>query len=163
MPGKNNKLVSDLQELKVLRQEYQKDCKSVIFTNGCFDIIHAGHIHLLNEAKKFGDILLVAINSDSSIKKIKSESRPINNAEDRAFILSSMSVVDHIFIFEEETPEKIINEIIPDILVKGDDYKDKFIAGEKCMKENGKKVELVKLLDGKSTTDTIINIKKTKD
>ena len=74
-----------------------------------------------------------------------------------------MSAVDHIFIFEEETPEKIINEIIPDILVKGDDYKDKFIAGEKCMKENGKKVELVKLLDGKSTTDTIINIQKTKD
>ena len=163
MPVKNNKLIIGLQELKGIRQKYQKNNKSVIFANGCFDIIHAGHIHLLNEAKKFGDILLVAINSDSSIKKIKSESRPINNAEDRAFILSSMSVVDHIFIFEEETPEKIINEIIPDILVKGDDYKDKFIAGEKCMKENGKKVELVKLLHGKSTTDTIINIQKTKN
>ena len=105
----------------------------------------------------------MAVNSDSTIKKFKSQSRPINNTEDRVLVLSAMTVIDHIFIFDEETPENIINEIIPDVLVKGNDYEGKFIAGEKCMKENKKEVKLIKLLEGKSTTATINNIKTIDD
>ncbi len=163
MTSKNNKFIKDLDELKHLCKGYQNLNKKVILTNGCFDIIHAGHIHLLNESKKFGDILIVALNSDSSIKKIKEKSRPINNEEDRVVVLSAISVIDHIIIFEEETPERIINTIIPDVLVKGSDYEGKFIAGEKCMKENKKDIKLIKLLEGKSTTDTINSIKRIKD
>ena len=158
-----NKLVANLQALKNLCAKYQMSNKCVVFTNGCFDIIHAGHVHLLNEAKAFGDILIVAINSDNSVKKIKPSPRPINSVQDRAFILSSMTSVDYIYIFDEETPENIICEIIPDILVKGEDYKNRLIAGEKCMRDNGKKIELVKLLNGKSTTHIINNIQKIKD
>tara|TARA_B100000427_G_scaffold306224_1_gene292794 strand:+ start:1554 stop:2045 length:492 start_codon:yes stop_codon:yes gene_type:complete len=163
MSPKNNKVIKDLFEFKNICSEYQQANRKVVFTNGCFDIIHAGHVHLLNEAKKFGDILIVAVNSDSSIKKFKSQSRPINNTEDRVLVLSAMTVIDHIFIFDEETPENIINEIIPDVLVKGNDYEGKFIAGEKCMKENKKEVKLIKLLEGKSTTATINNIKTIDD
>ena len=102
-----------------------------------------------------GDILVVALNSDSSIKLNKGEKRPINYEMDRAFILSAVQFVDHIIIFDEETPEKIICKILPDILVKGADYKNKFIAGKKCLEENDKKIILIDLIEGKSTTDLI--------
>ena len=150
-----NNLVSTIDDLMELCRTYRDDGKKIIMTNGCFDILHTGHIHILNEAKKLGDILVVALNSDSSIKLNKGEKRPINYEMDRAFILSAVQFVDHIIIFDEETPEKIICKILPDILVKGADYKNKFIAGKKCLEENDKKIILIDLIEGKSTTDLI--------
>tara|TARA_Y100000768_G_scaffold337878_1_gene280288 strand:+ start:190 stop:636 length:447 start_codon:yes stop_codon:yes gene_type:complete len=138
-----------------LRNSYGHNGKKIIMTNGCFDILHTGHIHLLSEARKLGDLLIVALNSDSSVKLNKGNARPINTEIDRAYVLSALQNVDHIIIFNEETPEKIICTILPDILVKGSDYKDKYIAGQTCLEKVGKKIALIDLIEGKSTTGLI--------
>ena len=138
-----------------LRNSYGHTGKKIIMTNGCFDILHTGHIHLLSEARKLGDLLIVALNSDSSVKLNKGDARPINTEIDRAYVLSALQNVDHIIIFNEETPEKIICTILPDILVKGSDYKDKYIAGQTCLEKVGKKIELIDMIEGKSTTGLI--------
>ena len=138
-----------------LRNSYGHNGKKIIMTNGCFDILHTGHIHLLSEARKLGDVLIVALNSDSSVKLNKGNARPINTEIDRAYVLSALQNVDHIIIFNEETPEKIICTILPDILVKGSDYKDKYIAGQTCLEKVGKKIALIDLIEGKSTTGLI--------
>ena len=158
MLPKNNKLVKNTAELKALCSGYTDKNKKIVLTNGCFDILHSGHAYILEESKKLGDVLIVALNSDISIKNIKQKSRPIIGEQDRAYILSCLTSVDHIIIFNEETPEKLICEIIPDILVKGSDYKDKKIAGEECMKENNKKIILIDLLESKSTSSIINKI-----
>ena len=138
-----------------LRNSYGHTGKKIIMTNGCFDILHTGHIHLLSEARKLGDLLIVALNSDSSVKLNKGNARPINTEIDRAYVLSALQNVDHIIIFNEETPEKIICTILPDILVKGSDYKDKYIAGQTCLEKVGKKIALIDMIEGKSTTGLI--------
>lgn len=158
MLPKNNKLVKNTAELKALCSGYTDKNKKIVLTNGCFDILHSGHAYILEESKKLGDVLIVALNSDISIKNIKQKSRPIIGEQDRAYILSCLTSVDHIIIFNEETPEKLICEIIPDILVKGSDYKNKKIAGEECMKENNKKIILIDLLESKSTSSIINKI-----
>lgn len=150
-----NNLVSTIDGLVELCRIYRDDGKKIIMTNGCFDILHTGHIHLLSEARKLGDILIVALNSDSSVKLNKGNARPINTEIDRAYVLSALQNVDHIIIFNEETPEKIICTILPDILVKGSDYKDKYIAGQTCLEKVGKKIALIDLIEGKSTTGLI--------
>ena len=133
---------------------------TIVFTNGCFDIIHPGHIHLLTSASSKGDVLVVGLNSDQSIKNFKSKNRPICPQYDRAFVVGALSCVDFIIIFDEDTPEELIKKIEPDVLVKGSDYNNKFIAGADFMLEKKKRVELVNLLDHKSTTDIISRIKK---
>ena len=158
MLPKNNKLVKNTAELKALCSGYTDKNKKIVLTNGCFDILHSGHAYILEESKKLGDVLIVALNSDISIKNIKQKNRPIIGEQDRAYILSCLTSVDHIIIFNEETPEKLICEIIPDILVKGTDYKNKKIAGEECMKENNKKIILIDLLESKSTSSIINKI-----
>ena len=140
MQLKNSKLVKNLEKLKLIVENLQLKHKTVVFTNGCFDLIHPGHIYILEQAKAEGDTLIVGLNSDESIKKFKSESRPICNQDDRAYVLSGLSCVDYIFIFNESTPEKLIMNISPDILVKGKDYQIKDIAGSDFMLE--KKREL---------------------
>jgi len=155
MQLKNNKLVDNPQILKKLCAEYVTTEKKIIMTNGCFDIIHSGHVHILREAKKMGDVLIVAMNSDESVVKNKGNNRPINNEIERAFVLSSLIMVDHIIIFNEITPEKLICTILPDVLVKGADYENKKIAGRDCLENNGKKVALVSLLEGRSTSKII--------
>ena len=157
---KNNKLVRDLKDLKDLCLSYESGDKKIVMTNGCFDILHAGHTYILEESKKLGDILIVALNSDLSIKKIKSKDRPIVSELDRAYVLSCLSSVDHIILFDNESPEKIICEILPEILIKGSDYKGKKVAGEDCLIKNGKKVVLVDLIEGKSSTSIIDKISK---
>ena len=113
---KNKKLVSDLTRLNEICLKYKNDDKKIVMTNGCFDILHSGHVHILEESKKLGDILIIALNSDKSVKKIKSSNRPIIAETDRAYVLSCLSSVDHIILFDEETPELVISEILPDIL-----------------------------------------------
>ena len=125
--------------------------KKVVFTNGCFDILHVGHVKYLEKAKSFGDILIVGLNSDESVRRLKGESRPINSSEDRAYILASLESISFVVEFEEDTPYELISAIKPDILVKGGDYKDKKVVGSDIAKE----VRLVDFIDGKSTTNII--------
>lgn len=132
---------------------------NVIFTNGCFDILHAGHVQLLKECKKLaGDNgkVIVGLNSDASVKKLKGESRPVNDQESRKLLLESLRFVDEVIIFEEETPELLIEKIRPDTLVKGGDYSIDQIVG----KQYAKKVVVFPYVDGKSTTNTIEKLSK---
>ena len=130
--------------------------KKIVFTNGCFDILHKGHASYLNQAKKLGDILIVGLNSDDSVKRLKGKNRPINTQEDRAYILASLEAVDYVVIFDEDTPYSLIKIIKPDILVKGADYKNKQVVGSDIAKE----VKLIEFVDGKSTTNLINQIQK---
>ena len=148
--------IKTLDEISSIVCELKNKNKKIIFTNGCFDILHLGHIKYLEKAKSFGDILILGLNSDSSIQKLKGENRPINTQDDRAYILASLEVVDYLVIFEEDTPINLINMIKPDVLVKGSDYEDKDVVGADVAKE----LKLVKFIDGKSTTKIIERIQK---
>jgi rfaE bifunctional protein nucleotidyltransferase chain/domain len=147
--------------LKNLCLKLQGSDKKIVFTNGCFDIIHAGHCFYLSEAKKLGDVLIIGMNSDYSVKSIKGENRPINNEEDRAIVLDSLKFVDFVTIFNEDTPYELIKEIKPDVLVKGGDYTPETIVGADIVQVNGGKVVVIPYLEGKSTTNIIskMNIK----
>ena len=153
MQLENSKLISNIDSLKSILKNEQKAGKRIVFTNGCFDIIHPGHIFILKQAKLKGDVLVVGLNSDQSIRNFKSDLRPICKQDDRAYVLAGLSSVDYIFIFNEATPERIIMEISPDVLVKGKDYKIEDIAGADYMLKENKKIELVDIIDEKSTTE----------
>ena len=157
---KNPKIITNKADLNYLVKRARDRKERVVFTNGCFDIIHPGHVFILEQAKAKGDILIVGLNSDSSIKSFKSSDRPICNQDDRAYVLAAFSCVDYIIIFDEDTPEKLIVDITPDVLVKGKDYEGKEVAGSKHMLDNNKKIELVDIIDGKSTSNIIDNIQK---
>ena len=160
MQLENFKLINDIDSLKSILKNEQKAGKRIVFTNGCFDIIHPGHIFILEQAKLKGDILVVGLNSDQSIKGFKSDLRPICTQDDRAYVLAGLASVDYIYIFNEATPENIIMKISPDVLVKGKDYKIDDIAGADYMLKENKKIELVDIIEKKSTTDIIEYIKK---
>lgn len=138
-----------------------KQCnKKIVFTNGCFDILHVGHIRYLSEARSLGDILVVGVNSDESIRNLKGPSRPINSLSDRALLLSELVCIDYVVSFKEQTPLKLIKMIMPDILVKGGDYTLDTIVGSSEVIDAGGKVELLKFHDGYSSTNYIDKIKK---
>ena len=141
-----------LLELKKIVADYKRKKYKIGFTNGCFDILHIGHINYLEESKKLCDKLIVAINSDASIKKIKGKNRPINNQEDRAKILSVLSLCDHVIIFNQLTPIQLINSLKPDIITKGGDYKKKNVVGFNEIKKWKGKVHIINYTEGKSTT-----------
>jgi len=127
--------------------------KKIVFTNGCFDLLHAGHIASLSQAADFGDILIVGLNSDASVKRLKGEHRPVQTEQNRATILASLYMVDVVVIFDEDTPLEIIKSIMPDVLVKGGDYTPETIVGAKEVMANGGKVEIIPLVPGLSTTN----------
>jgi rfaE bifunctional protein nucleotidyltransferase chain/domain len=127
--------------------------KKVVFTNGCFDILHAGHIESLTQAAALGDVLIVGLNSDASIKRLKGEHRPIQQENNRAILLSSLYMVNAVVIFEEDTPLELIKTILPDVLVKGGDYTPESVVGAKEVMENGGRVEIIPLVPGLSTTN----------
>lgn len=129
----------------------------VVFTNGCFDVLHRGHVTYLAAARDLGDCLVVGLNSDTSVKRLKGESRPINNENDRAFVLAALSFIDYIILFEEDTPQRLIEQVKPDILVKGGDYKIENIVGADFVQKNGGKVLTIPFVDGYSSTK-IINV-----
>jgi D-beta-D-heptose 7-phosphate kinase / D-beta-D-heptose 1-phosphate adenosyltransferase len=145
-----NKIL-DYTDLSEKLEQYHSQNKKICFTNGCFDILHPGHISYLNQAKKMGDVLIVGLNSDCSVKKIKGESRPINNQRDRATMLSALESVDVVTIFTEETPYELIRKIKPDVLVKGGDYAPEQIVGREFAKET----RVIPFLKGYSTTKII--------
>ena len=151
--------VVELSELKREISKIRKEKKKIVFTNGCFDILHLGHIHLLKKAKKLGDVLIIGLNSDSSVKKIKGEERPIKDENTRAQILASLEMVDFVVIFKEKTPLRLIKSIRPDVLVKGGDWKESEIVGADFVKSYKGKVKRIKYLKGHSTTQIIKRIK----
>lgn len=132
--------------------------KKIVFTNGCFDLLHPGHIHLLNTARSFGDILVVGLNSDVSVSKIK-PGRPVQDEQSRAILVASLEVVDAVILFGEETPEHLVEKILPDVLVKGSDYKPEDVIGRKTVEQQGGKVVLVTLQKGFSTSSLIGKIR----
>ena len=139
-------------------QDLRRQGKKIVFTNGCFDIIHAGHVRYLTAAKNFGDVLIVGLNTDKSVRKLKGESRPINNQDDRAEVLLGLKAIDHVIFFGEETAEDLISEVKPDIYVKGGDYTLETLPEAKIVQSYGGRVELVNLVAGKSTTNVIQKI-----
>lgn len=132
--------------------------KKLVFTNGCFDILHRGHVSYLNSAREQGDFLIVGLNSDSSVKRLKGEKRPINDEDDRKFVLENLKAVDFVEIFEEDTPLELIKAVCPNVLVKGGDWKPDQIVGSDFVMENGGEVKSLMFIDGKSTTGTIEKI-----
>jgi len=148
------------KEIVELRKQLKKENKKVAFTNGCFDIIHSGHIDYLNKAKESADILIVAVNSDESVRKIKGDKRPILNEEERAYILSNLRAVDIVTVFDENTPAEIINELLPDVLVKGEDWSVENIVGADAVIANGGEVKRIKFVNQQSTSKIIERIIK---
>lgn len=149
------------KDLDSLISSLKKQNKKIVFTNGVFDIIHRGHVEYLNEAKSHGDILIVGLNSDLSTKRIKSEDRPVNKEDDRAFVLANLKAVDYVVIFEEDTPYNIIKAIVPNVLVKGGDWKPQDIVGSDIVLGSGGKVLSLKYVDNYSTTGIIKKISET--
>ena len=138
--------IKSFEEIEILAKKLHDKGKKIIFTNGCFDILHAGHVKYLEEAKSYGDVLILGLNADSSVRKLKGPTRPINNQDDRAYILASLESVDYVVIFEEETPYELIKLIQPHILVKGGDYEGKDVVGQDIAQE----LRLVQFVNGKS-------------
>lgn len=134
---------------------WKSDNKKIIFTNGCFDILHRGHIDYLSKAKDLGDILIIGINTDNSVKRLKGSNRPINDEQSRAYILSALLFVDAVIYFDEDTPLELIKHINPDVLVKGGDYIKEDIVGYDFIINNGNEVKIIDLTKGYSTTNII--------
>lgn len=134
--------------------------KKIAFTNGCFDILHAGHIHSLMQAASFADVLIVGLNSDASTKRLKGDNRPVNNEENRVLLLASLEMVDAVVLFDEDTPFELITSIMPDVLVKGGDYTVDTIVGAKEVMANGGTVEIIPLVEGLSTTSLLQKIER---
>lgn len=148
--------IKTLDEIEEISKELKQKGKKLIFTNGCFDILHVGHVKYLETAKSFGDILILGLNSDASVKRLKGASRPINTQDDRAYILAALKSVDYVVLFEEDTPYNLIKLISPHTLVKGGDYKDKEVIGQDLVEE----LKLVEFVEGRSTSRTIQRIKE---
>ncbi len=140
-------------------EKFRRENKKIVFTNGCFDILHAGHVRYLTAAKKFGDILIVGLNTDESVRRLKGENRPINSEEDRAEVLLGLKAVDHVVFFGERTAENLISEIKPDVYVKGGDYTLETLPESKIVQSYGGRVEFINLVAGRSTTNVIEKIK----
>jgi rfaE bifunctional protein nucleotidyltransferase chain/domain len=150
--------IYSLESLLKIRKEWQE--QKVVFTNGCFDILHVGHVDYLEKAATKGDKLIVALNTDASVSKLKGPTRPINDELARARIIAALSFVDAVVFFSEDTPLSLIKQLMPDVLVKGSDYKISNIVGADIVMQNGGKVETIEFVDGYSTTNIINKINK---
>ena len=151
-------ITTDNLVLKV--SQWKKNKMKVAFTNGCFDIIHLGHLEILTKSKEFGDRLIVAVNSDASVRKLKGKERPINDFQTRSNMLASFSFVDYVVEFSDDTPKKLIQIIKPDFLIKGGDYKKKDIVGNDIVSSYGGETIIIPLIDGLSSTNTINKLNK---
>lgn len=151
--------IKSREEILAIRKKLKTENKKVVFTNGCFDLIHSGHVDYLVKAKQLGDVLILALNTDDSIKRIKGDKRPILQQDERAFIVSNLKPVDYVTFFDEDTPANIIKELIPDILVKGADWAIDKIVGRDIVESNGGEVKTITFVNNQSTSN-IINIIK---
>jgi rfaE bifunctional protein nucleotidyltransferase chain/domain len=152
--------IYSLLDLKITSDKWKATGDKVVFTNGCFDLVHQGHIEVLARTADLGTKLIVGLNSDSSIQKLKGENRPIIQEQSRAILLASFSFVDAVVLFSEDTPIDLISTLLPDVLAKGGDYKIETIVGHKVVQENGGQVILVPFVDGFSSTTIIEKIRK---
>ena len=152
--------IYSLSDLKIQSEKWKGKGKKIVFTNGCFDLVHRGHLEVLANTADLGDKLIIGLNSDSSIKDLKGENRPIMDEISRAILLASLQFVDAIVFFSEETPYKLIETLVPDVLAKGGDYKVTEIAGNEVVLENGGEVILVPFIAGFSSTNIVEKIKQ---
>jgi rfaE bifunctional protein nucleotidyltransferase chain/domain len=157
--SKKKIMLISLDKLINICSNLKSEGNTIVFTNGCFDIIHRGHVTYLEEAKNLGDVLIIGLNSDDSVRRLKGESRPVNSQDDRAVVLSALRSVDYVIIFYEDTPFELISSLNPDILVKGGDYTPENIIGADIVTSNGGKVVVIPLVPGKSTTSIIDKLK----
>lgn len=148
------------ENLRSLIDRIHQEGKTVVTTNGCFDILHVGHVKYLEKTKTFGDYLIVLLNSDKSVKSIKGPTRPVNNELDRAEVLSALRCVDYVVLFDEDSPRNLLDEMKPDVYTKGADYNMDTLPEADIMKKNGTKVEFIDFVEGKSTTNIINKMKK---
>ncbi|WP_456470182.1 D-glycero-beta-D-manno-heptose 1-phosphate adenylyltransferase, partial [Caminibacter sp.] len=150
--------IVDFKTIEHISNDLKNQNKKIVFTNGCFDILHLGHVKYLQKAKSLGDKLIVGVNSNESVKRLKGSDRPVNDEYDRAYLLASLEVVDYVVIFEEDTPYELIKKIKPDVLVKGKDYEGKKVVGSDIAGE----VKLIEFVEGRSTTSIIKKVKNEK-
>ncbi len=146
------------ETLTTVCKELKQSGKKVVFTNGCFDILHIGHVTYLEKAARLGDVLVLGLNSDASVSALKGPSRPVNKEADRAGVLSALKFVDYVTVFDEDTPFELVSAIIPDVIVKGGDYTPETIVGADIVTQNGGEVAVIPLVEGKSTTNIIKKI-----
>ncbi|MEP6926479.1 MAG: D-glycero-beta-D-manno-heptose 1-phosphate adenylyltransferase [Ginsengibacter sp.] len=158
--SKINERIFSSQQLQAQLKWWRLINKTIAFTNGVFDILHEGHIKVLSQSASFADVLIVGVNSDASVKRLKGNNRPVNNQQSRSLILAALLMVDAVIIFNEDTPLELIKSIMPDVLIKGGDYNSSTIAGAKEVIDNGGKIEIIPLEDGFSTTGIIEKMKK---
>lgn len=147
--------IKTVEEMRKIRQQLKDQNKKVVFTNGCFDLIHAGHVDYLSKAKVFGDVLVVGLNSDASVMKIKGSKRPILIETERSFIISNLKPVDYVVLFNEDTPKLLIEELLPDVLVKGADWAIENIVGKDVVLANGGEVKTIEFVNDQSTSRII--------
>lgn len=155
-----NTKIKNINQLKKITAKLRKQGKKIVFTNGCFDLLHYGHVKYLQEAKKNGDILVVGINSDASLRRIKGKKRPLVNESDRLKTIAALESVDYVVKFNEDTPFNTIKAVEPDILIKGADWKKQDIVGGNFVSSYGGRIKAIKLIPGRSTTNLIRKIAK---
>lgn len=143
------------RSVRALCARLRSEGKRIVFTNGCFDLLHAGHAQYLRRAAALGDVLLVGLNGDASVRRLKGEGRPVQKAADRAYLLASLSCVSYVTVFPEDTPARLIGEVIPHVLVKGGDWKGKEIVGSDVVRAHGGAVKTIRFLPGRSTTSIL--------
>jgi rfaE bifunctional protein nucleotidyltransferase chain/domain len=147
-----------LKELIQICEELRRQNRKVVFTNGCFDLLHSGHLHIFREAKKLGDVFIVAVNEDESVRKIKGESRPIFPLEERLEVLDAIEDIDYLISFSEETPQRVIAALLPDVLVKGGDWTAEEVVGKREVEKAGGRVVIIPYLEGRSTSEIVERI-----
>jgi rfaE bifunctional protein nucleotidyltransferase chain/domain len=153
----DNPKILSAEEVRIRRAFFNASRKKLVFTNGCFDILHRGHVSYLTFARNQGDALVVGLNSDDSVRRNKGDGRPINNEQDRAFVLASLRAVDFVVIFDEDEPKDLITKILPHVLVKGKDWAH-YVSGREIVEANDGQVILADMVEGRSTTNTIERI-----
>lgn len=151
------------EEIRDLIDKIHSYGKTVVTTNGCFDILHVGHVRYLEKTKTFADYLIVLLNSDKSVRSIKGPTRPINNEDDRAEILSALRCVDYVVLFDEDSPGNLLDEMKPDVYTKGADYTMETLPEAEIMRKNNTRVEFIEFVEGKSTTKTIEKMRRNED
>lgn len=152
-------MLVEREEIKSLIDKIHKNGKTVVTTNGCFDILHVGHVRYLEKTKTFADYLIVLLNSDKSVRSIKGPTRPINNEADRAEILSALRCVDYVVLFDEDSPGNLLDEMKPDVYTKGADYTMETLPEADIMRKNNTRVEFIEFVEGKSTTGILKQVK----
>ncbi len=153
-----DKIVSR-EEIQKIALELKKQSKTIVFSNGCFDLVHRGHVEYLAQARDLADVFILGLNTDASVRRLKGVQRPLQDELARAVLMAGFSFIDYVVLFDEDTPYELISEIVPDVLVKGNDYKAEDVVGYDIVTQNGGEVKTIPLVEGYSTTNIVEKIK----